>query len=73
MVFSCERATPEEAPQGWRIRPSGRFAHTKPYVLQTAAEAGYTLLTYREITPRFENGAAVQGHLFALRRTDSGG
>ena len=71
LVFSCERASDDEAPHGWRIRPSGRFAHTKPYVLQAAAAAGYTLLSYREITPRFENGAAVQGHMFALRRTES--
>ena len=72
LVFSCERASADEAPQGWRLRASGRFAHTKPYVLQAAAAAGYTLLSYREITPRFENGAAVQGHLFALRRADVG-
>ena len=71
LVFSCERASADEAPHGWRIRASGRFAHTKPYVLQAAAAAGYTLLSYREITPRFENGAAVQGHMFALRRTES--
>ena len=71
LVFSCERASADEAPHGWRIRASGRFAHTKPYVLQAAAAAGYTLLSYREITPRFENGAAVQGHMFAMRRTES--
>merc|ERR1740139_97667 len=71
LVFSCEPASPDEAPHGWRIRASGRFAHTKPYVLQAAAAAGYTLLSYREITPRFENGAAVQGHMFALRLTES--
>ena len=71
LVFSCERASAEEAPHGWRIRASGRFAHTKSYVLQAAAAAGYTLLSYREITPRFENGAAVQGHMFAMRRTES--
>ena len=36
-------------------------------MLQAAAAAGYTLLSYREITPRFESGAAVQGHMFAMR------
>ena len=40
-------------------------------MLQAAAAAGYTLLSYREITPRFENGAAVRGHMFAMRRSES--
>ena len=40
-------------------------------MLQAAAAAGYTLLSYREITPRFESGAAVQGHMFAMRLSAS--
>ena len=68
LVFSCERATADEAPQGWRLRPSGRFAHTKAYVVASAADAGYSLVGYREIVPRYENGEPVPGQLFTFRR-----
>ena len=69
LVFSCERATSEEAPDGWRLRASGRFAHTKAYVLDEAARAGgFSLVSYEEIVPRTEYGKPVQGHLFALAR-----
>ena len=69
LVFSCERATADEAPHGWRIRPSGRFAHTREYVLETArAMGGYRLVAYEEIVPRMEYGKPVQGHLFVMAR-----
>lgn len=68
LVFSCERATADEAPQGWRLRPSGRFAHTKAYVVASAADAGYSLVGYKEIVPRYENGEPVPGQLFTFRR-----
>ena len=65
LVFSCERTTEEEAPLGWRLLPSGRFAHTKLHVEDVAKKAGYALKVYKEIVPRMEKGAEVQGHLFA--------
>lgn len=65
LIFSCERATEEEAPLGWRLLPSGRFAHTKLHVEDVAKIAGYTLKVYKEIVPRMEKGVEVQGHLFA--------
>ncbi|KOO24445.1 hypothetical protein Ctob_002014 [Chrysochromulina tobinii] len=69
LVFSCERADEEEAPAGWRLRTSGRFAHTKAYVVATAAATGnFELIAYEEITPRMENGVPVQGHLFTFAR-----
>jgi predicted TPR repeat methyltransferase len=40
LVFSCERATFEEAPLGWRLLSSGQFAHTKNHVVEAAAKAG---------------------------------
>ena len=66
LIFSCERATEEEAPDGWRLLPSGRFAHTKGYVLAEAAAAGYHLIAYQEITPRYEKNEPVRGHLFTF-------
>lgn len=47
LIFSCERTTADEAPEdGWRLLPSGRFAHTKGYVLAEAAAAGCAALGF---------------------------
>ena len=33
LIFSCERISSEEAgPDGWKLRPPGRFAHSRKYV-----------------------------------------
>ncbi|VEU36421.1 unnamed protein product [Pseudo-nitzschia multistriata] len=66
LVFTCERATEEEAPLGFRLLPTGRFAHTKGHVLGAASEAGYSLLRYNQIVPRTEKGVDVDGHLFVF-------
>ena len=60
LIFSCERIEDGE----WKLQKSGRYAHSKSYVVDTAASAGYTLVGYDEITPRFEKGEPVKGHLF---------
>ena len=72
LVFSCERATDEEAPLGWRLLSSGRFSHTKQHAIEAASEAGYELVSYEEIVPRMEKGEEVKGHLFgfALRKDE---
>eukprot|EP00550_Attheya_septentrionalis_P008107 CAMPEP_0198294880 /NCGR_PEP_ID=MMETSP1449-20131203/24696_1 /TAXON_ID=420275 /ORGANISM="Attheya septentrionalis, Strain CCMP2084" /LENGTH=487 /DNA_ID=CAMNT_0043994975 /DNA_START=86 /DNA_END=1549 /DNA_ORIENTATION=+ len=67
LVFSCERATQDEAPLGWRLLSSGRFAHTKLHAVETASQFGYELLSYQEIVPRMEKGEEVRGHLFGFR------
>ena len=66
LVFSCERATDEEAPLGWRLLSSGRFSHTKLHAVEAASEAGYELVSYEEIVPRMEKGEEVRGHLFGF-------
>lgn len=69
LIFSCERADDEEAPLGWRLLPSGRFAHTKSHAVSTAEAVGYKLVHYEEIVPRMERGEEVRGHLFTFLRT----
>eukprot|EP00559_Dactyliosolen_fragilissimus_P000971 CAMPEP_0184858610 /NCGR_PEP_ID=MMETSP0580-20130426/3696_1 /TAXON_ID=1118495 /ORGANISM="Dactyliosolen fragilissimus" /LENGTH=157 /DNA_ID=CAMNT_0027354849 /DNA_START=33 /DNA_END=506 /DNA_ORIENTATION=+ len=71
LIFSCERATIEEAPLGWRLLPSGRFSHTKTHAVEAANEAGFELITYEEIVPRMEKGEDVKGHLFGFVLKDS--
>lgn len=66
LVFSCEKAAKEEAPLGWRLLPSGRFAHTKDHAVAVAAKAGYGLKYYEDIVPRTEKGEPVKGHLFGF-------
>lgn len=63
LIFSCERIEETEDSK-WKLQKSGRYAHTKSYVVQTAADAGYELVGYDEITPRYEKGEPVKGHLF---------
>ncbi|GFH45219.1 hypothetical protein CTEN210_01693 [Chaetoceros tenuissimus] len=74
LIFTAERATEEEAPLGWRLLSSGRFAHTKKHVVEAAAAVGYELTLYQEIVPRMEKGEEVQGHMFgfALSNASSG-
>ena len=64
LMFTCERATEEEAPLGYRLLQSGRFSHTKGYVLKVAKDLGYSLASYEEIVPRMEKGKEVKGHIF---------
>jgi predicted TPR repeat methyltransferase len=73
LIFSCELATDKEAPLGWRLLPSGRFAHTKQHVVETATKAGYSLDTYKEIVPRLEKGENVRGHLFRFIKVEKQG
>ena len=65
LIFSCERIEEDNAPStGWKLQSSGRYAHSKSYVVSTAKAAGYRLIGYEEIVPRMEKGEEVQGHLF---------
>lgn len=66
LVFSCEKATTEEAPLGYRLLPSGRFAHTKEHAIEMAEKVGYALSYYQDIVPRMEKGEPVKGHLFGF-------
>jgi len=73
LICSCERVTSKaHAPNGWRLRASGRFEHTREYVVGAAlAAGGWQLVSYAEITPRHEHGLPVQGHLFVFGRGDA--
>ena len=67
LVFSCEKATETEAPLGWRLTTSGRFAHTKEHAISMAESVGYNLKHYQDIVPRIEKGDPVKGHLFGFQ------
>lgn len=73
LIFTCEKALPQEAPLGWRLLPSGRFAHTKEHVVEMAQKVGYRLESYQDIVPRMEKGEPVKGHLFGFVLGESQG
>ena len=68
IVFTLERATEGEAPQGFRINPHGRYSHTEGYVCRVLAAAH---LEPRQITPvhlRLELKKPVEGLLVVASR-----
>jgi len=67
LIFSCEKASNNEAPLGYRLLPSGRFAHTKDHAMNVAHNAGFELMEYQDIVPRMEKGEPVKGHLFMFQ------
>jgi predicted TPR repeat methyltransferase len=71
LIFTTELALTDEAPLGWRLLESGRFAHTKQHVVKWAQKAGYELVNYQEIVPRMEKGEPVRGQLFGFQFSSS--
>jgi predicted TPR repeat methyltransferase len=68
LVFTLERASEEEAPQGFRINPHGRYSHTEAYVRRVLAAAQ---LEARQVAPahlRLELKKPVEGLLVVASR-----
>jgi predicted TPR repeat methyltransferase len=68
VVFTLERASEDEAPQGYTINPHGRYSHTETYVRRVLAGAR---LERRQITPvhlRLELKKPVEGLLVVASR-----
>ena len=64
-AFSAE----EEQTGDFTLRASGRYAQSHGYILRLA-HPGFTVQADTPATIRFENGAALAGRLYVLRRTD---
>jgi predicted TPR repeat methyltransferase len=67
LVFTVERAQPEDAPNGYRINPHGRYSHTSDYLVRTLARAGFECPSLREVHLRKEAGLWVDGWLVGAR------
>jgi predicted TPR repeat methyltransferase len=68
LVFTLERASAEEAPQGFRINPHGRYSHTEAYVRRVLAAAQ---LEPRQVAPahlRLELKQPVEGFVVVASR-----
>jgi predicted TPR repeat methyltransferase len=68
LIFTVERATPEAAPDGYRINPHGRYSHTGDYLFRVLREAGLVDSTLTEVTLRKEAEKWVDGYLVSARR-----
>jgi predicted TPR repeat methyltransferase len=68
LVFTVERADEAAAPQGHRINPHGRYAHTRAYVETTLAEAGFERCAVVEDVLRQEAGSPVHGLVVSARK-----
>ena len=68
LAVSAELVHAQQAPQGWLLLRSGRFAHTKEYVEMAARAGGYELVQYEQQSPRTEYGKPLPGHLFVFAR-----
>lgn len=67
MVFTVE-ALPDDADDGARIQPHGRYAHGRAHLDHTIQRAGLVLLQARREQLRTEGGAPVLGWLVAAQR-----
>ncbi len=62
-VFTVERSEEDEAPQGFRIHPHGRYSHTEPYLREVLSAAGFLPPVIERVTLRMEAGRPVSGAL----------
>jgi predicted TPR repeat methyltransferase len=58
----------EDYDKGWKLRFTGRFAHSRPYIVGLAEEYGFEVLVHENIVPRRDNGVDIQGHLVVLQK-----
>lgn len=66
-AFSTE-SSEKPAKSGWELRNTGRYAHTKAFVQQSAERAGWLMLDCKEVVVRLESGNQVEGHIFLMTK-----
>ncbi|KAL7485585.1 hypothetical protein ACHAW6_011174 [Cyclotella cf. meneghiniana] len=80
VVFSLEnvfadneqRLTVHRPSWRWQITPSGRIAHRKDYVESVARNNSFRVVLYEKLDGfRKENGAAVPGHFFVMKKSNN--
>jgi predicted TPR repeat methyltransferase len=68
LIFTVERITAAEAPLGFRIQPSGRYAHSREYITATLSGASLGEVSFCEVSLRKEAGQWVEGFLVSAKR-----
>ena len=62
----------EDYDKGWKLRFTGRFAHSRPYIEGLAKKYGFEIVVHENIVPRRDNGVDIQGHLVILQKHSEG-
>jgi predicted TPR repeat methyltransferase len=68
VVFTLERASEDEAPQGFRINPHGRYSHTESYARRVLSAAGLEPRQLTHVHLRLELKKPVEGLLVVASR-----
>jgi predicted TPR repeat methyltransferase len=68
VVFTLERASEDETPQGYRINPHGRYSHTEAYVRRVLAAARLEPRQITHVHLRLELKKPVDGLLVVAAR-----
>jgi predicted TPR repeat methyltransferase len=72
-VFTTERSSDSDAPDGHRLQPSGRYCHTHGYLMRVSRDASLDVRSIREADLRVEAGKPVAGWVASLQlQGDSG-
>ena len=62
---SCESLVSESAAK-FALQKTGRFGHSREYILQLAGELGFKVFRLQDCIPRNDNGSPVYGLAVAL-------
>jgi predicted TPR repeat methyltransferase len=65
-VFSEEAHVGSEP---YRLRTSGRYAHSLPYLRELSARYGFEKIDVDNVTIRLENDVPIEGYVVTLRRS----
>ena len=57
----------DEGSNDFRLKPSGRYAHSMQYLQRLTASCGFEVVVAREIKVRIEQGLPLAGDLLILR------
>ncbi|MCC8989063.1 MAG: tetratricopeptide repeat protein [Candidatus Contendobacter sp.] len=68
LVFTVEGIADPEITTGFTLTLSGRYQHSEAYLRQTLAQAGLTLTTLDQVTPRMESNQPVAGLLVVAHK-----
>lgn len=68
VVFTLERLDSDPVQQPYRLNPHGRYSHSRGYVEQVLAQAGFERVGAEPVILRDEGGVPVQGWLMTAQR-----
>lgn len=72
LIITVEEAIDEPEPNGYRIEPHGRYSHSRAYLNQVLADAGFMILRMETAVLRMEGGKPVEGIVVTARKRGEG-